>query len=289
VLKIGDFSRLARVTIKTLRFYDATGLFHPALVEPRSGYRFYRADQLPVLQRIRLLRELGCSIAEVRKLTALPVESDDYMQLITALRRRLNVRIARDEHRLRQLDTLLQGRKLTAADHEQPAVTERQIAPISALTVRDRVRSLGEVERLFEATEQRVARQGCRASLSPFLLFHDMEYRDANVDVEVCVPIAPDSVAICQGRVVDGIDRAACLRFAGSYTQAPRCYELMLDWMDGGGRRIAGPIREVYLRFGAHQIGYTLSPPVIADCAAQYQTELQIPMANAPASSHENC
>lgn len=289
MLKIGDFSRLARVTIKTLRFYDAAGLFHPALVEPRSGYRFYRADQLPALRRIRLLRELGCSIAEVRKLTALPIESGEYTHLITALRRRLNVRIARDEHRLRQLDALLPGRKHSAENREQPSVTERQIAPVTALTVRDRVGSLSEVERMFEAAEQRVGRQDCRASLSPFLLFHDLEYRDANVDVEVCVPIAPDSVTTCNGRVVDGIDRAACLRFSGSYDQAPHCCELMLDWMDGGGRRIAGPIREVYLRFGAHQIGYTLSPPVIADRVTEYQTELQIPMANTPASRHGNC
>ena len=64
MLKIGDFSRLAHVSVKTLRFYDEAGLFAPAAVEPRTGYRFYRAAQLPQLQRILLLRELGCTVAE---------------------------------------------------------------------------------------------------------------------------------------------------------------------------------------------------------------------------------
>src|SRR5690349_12643865 len=59
LLRIGPFSRLARVTIKTLRFYDAAGLFRPAWTDPRSGYRFYSTAQLPALRRIRVLRELG--------------------------------------------------------------------------------------------------------------------------------------------------------------------------------------------------------------------------------------
>jgi DNA-binding transcriptional MerR regulator/effector-binding domain-containing protein len=280
VLKIGDFSRLARVTIKTLRFYDNAGLFHPAFVEPRSGYRFYSADQLPELQRIRLLREFGCSLAEVRELTALPSGSPGYARHLAVLRKRLMLRVARDEQRLRQLDALLHLRRTPVSPKGWP-VRERRIAPVSALTARDRVRTLGtHVESMFEATEQQAARHGCRASLSPFLLFHDMEYRETQVDVEVCVPIVPESVTACGGRLVGAVDRAACLRFAGSYDQAPRLYELMLDWMDSAGARIAGAIREAYLRFGANQIGYTLPPRVLATSVTQYQTELQIPIAN---------
>ena len=68
LLKIGPFARLARVTVKTLRFYASAGLFQPIWVDPRSGYRFYCATQLTILRRIRLLRDMGCSIAEIRQL-----------------------------------------------------------------------------------------------------------------------------------------------------------------------------------------------------------------------------
>lgn len=54
MLRIGAFSHLARVTVKTLRHYDDVGLFRPAYVSPTSGYRYYRADQLAALQRVRV-------------------------------------------------------------------------------------------------------------------------------------------------------------------------------------------------------------------------------------------
>src|SRR5690242_9512077 len=106
MLKIGDFSRLARVSVKTLRFYDQAGLFRPAWVEPRNGYRCYRAQQLPELQRIRLLRELGCSIEEIAQLVRLDAAGAAYARQLTQLRRRLMTRLACDEARLRRLDEL---------------------------------------------------------------------------------------------------------------------------------------------------------------------------------------
>src|ERR671931_420449 len=94
LLRIGPFSRLARVTIKTLRFYASAGLFQPAWIDPRTGYRFYSATQLPLLRRIRLFRELGCSVAELRQLIS-STSGDPTMQPHAAvLRRRLMVRVA---------------------------------------------------------------------------------------------------------------------------------------------------------------------------------------------------
>ncbi|HEY7965103.1 MAG TPA: MerR family transcriptional regulator [Steroidobacteraceae bacterium] len=276
MLKIGDFSRLARVSVKTLRFYDQAGLFRPAWVEPRSGYRFYRAQQLRELKRIRLLRELGCSVEETAQLVRLDAAGAACAQQLTQLRRRLMTRLAREEERLRRLDELLHGQTPPVTGS---AVREHALGPVSALTLRDRVPSVERaVQRMFESTERRIARHACRAPASPFLLFHDMEYREREVDVEVCVPIVPEALGACGGRVVPGAPRAACLRFAGSYAQAPRLYEHMLAWMDATGTRIAGPVRETYLRFGAEQRGYTLPPLLLADSVAEYETELQIPV-----------
>ena len=55
MFKIGDFSKLSRVSVKTLRYYDELGLLKPAHVDHFTGYRFYSADQLPQLNRILAL------------------------------------------------------------------------------------------------------------------------------------------------------------------------------------------------------------------------------------------
>ena len=47
MFKIGDFSKISRVPVKTLRYYDELGLLKPVEVDPFSGYRYYAADQLP--------------------------------------------------------------------------------------------------------------------------------------------------------------------------------------------------------------------------------------------------
>jgi effector-binding domain-containing protein len=68
------------------------------------------------------------------------------------------------------------------------------------------------------------------------------------------------------------------VRFVGGYEQAPLLYEDMLAWMDSAGARIAGPIRESYVRFGADQQGYTLPPHLLASDVRKYRTEIQIPI-----------
>lgn len=59
MLKIGEFSALAQVSIRTLRHYDEVGLLKPLHVEAESGYRYYSVSQLPRLHRILALRDLG--------------------------------------------------------------------------------------------------------------------------------------------------------------------------------------------------------------------------------------
>ena len=65
MLKIGEFSRLSQVTVKTLHHYDELGLIKPAHIDPATGYRFYVVEQLPRIHRIMALKELGLSLEQI--------------------------------------------------------------------------------------------------------------------------------------------------------------------------------------------------------------------------------
>jgi len=65
MIRIGDFSKLSRVSIKTLRYYDEMGLLKPIQVDRFTGYRYYEFDQLPQLYRILALKDLGFSLEEI--------------------------------------------------------------------------------------------------------------------------------------------------------------------------------------------------------------------------------
>jgi DNA-binding transcriptional MerR regulator len=65
MFKIGDLSKLSRVSVKTLRYYDEIGLLKPAQVDRFTGYRYYSFDQLPRLNRILALKDLGFSLEQI--------------------------------------------------------------------------------------------------------------------------------------------------------------------------------------------------------------------------------
>ena len=68
MLKIGDFSKLSRISIRMLRHYDELGLLVPKTTDDFTGYRYYAEDQLPVAGRIAALRDMGFGLSAVTEI-----------------------------------------------------------------------------------------------------------------------------------------------------------------------------------------------------------------------------
>ena len=68
MIRIGDFSRLSQVSIKALRYYDEMGLLKPTYVDEDSGYRYYTVAQLPRLNRLLALKDLGFTLEQIAPL-----------------------------------------------------------------------------------------------------------------------------------------------------------------------------------------------------------------------------
>ena len=68
MIRIGDFSKLSRVSAKTLRYYDEMNLLKPVEVDALTGYRLYEYSQLSILHRILALKDLGFSLEEIGRL-----------------------------------------------------------------------------------------------------------------------------------------------------------------------------------------------------------------------------
>ena len=65
MFKIGEFSKLVRVSPRMLRHYEKCGILYPAEIDKFTGYRGYSAGQIPLVQRIITLRDMGFSIEEI--------------------------------------------------------------------------------------------------------------------------------------------------------------------------------------------------------------------------------
>ena len=105
MFRIGEFSKLSRTTIKTLRYYDEIGLLKPEATDPWSGYRLYTTDQLFQLHRIQSLRQAGLSVDETRMILA----GNCADEILRSRRAELHAELARSQDQLSRIEFMLQG------------------------------------------------------------------------------------------------------------------------------------------------------------------------------------
>src|SRR5215470_12231114 len=107
MFRIGDFSKLGQVSIKSLRFYDEVGLLKPTYVDRDTGYRYYSATLLPRLNRILAFKELGFSLEEISRLMEGDLPVDRVREWLQNRRAELARRIEREREQLYEVESWL--------------------------------------------------------------------------------------------------------------------------------------------------------------------------------------
>src|SRR5215813_3184644 len=105
MFRIGDFSRLAQVSVKALRFYDEVGLLKPTYVDRDTGYRYYSSTLLPRLNRILAFKELGLALDEIIHLLEGDLPVDRVRELLQNRRAELERKIEREQAQLAEVES----------------------------------------------------------------------------------------------------------------------------------------------------------------------------------------
>jgi DNA-binding transcriptional MerR regulator len=279
MFRVGDFSKLSRVSVKMLRHYDELGLIKPAWVDPVTDYRYYTAAQLPQLNRVLALKDLGFSLEQIAGVLAEDPSPERFRELLRIKRTEVDLELRRQQARLAAVNARL--RQLEAGPPPAHEVVLRSLPPLAAATLRKVIPTADDMEQLFEDVERHVAGHGARAAAAPLALYHDPEYREQEVDVEVAIPVTrpvPDQGPITC-RELPAVPAAACVVHVGSYTTIEQASSALYLWIEANGYRSGGPSREVYLRFGAAGLEVPLPAAYLAPSADAFVTELQVPVA----------
>jgi DNA-binding transcriptional MerR regulator len=194
VFKIGDFSRIARVSARLLRYYDEIGLLKPGSTERDTGYRYYSASQLPRLNRILVLKELGLSLEEIARVLDSNLSAAELRGMLMVRRsdaqRALSDEMERLRHiesRIAQIDTegeLSVDDVIMRSEPAQRLLSARRVVP-SFLAARELIRELSESLRPLQA-------KGALGRLTA--LAHAQEFELDRIDVEVGFVVAGDLV-----------------------------------------------------------------------------------------------
>src|SRR5262245_56123019 len=105
MFRIGDFSRIARVSARLLRFYDEIGLLRPAHADPQTGYRSYTVAQLGQLNRILVLKDLGFELEQVREILTSSIGPAELRNMLLLRRNDAERKLALEAQRLRHIET----------------------------------------------------------------------------------------------------------------------------------------------------------------------------------------
>ncbi|HLU10219.1 MAG TPA: helix-turn-helix domain-containing protein, partial [Oceanobacillus sp.] len=104
---VGEFSQLAQVSKRLLRYYDEIGLLKPIRIDPTTGYRYYSAEQLPRLNRILALKELGLSLDQIQRLLSDNVSTDEMQGMLLLKKAEIEQQLRSELQRIRNIEARL--------------------------------------------------------------------------------------------------------------------------------------------------------------------------------------
>src|SRR3982750_1709449 len=132
---VGEFSRLAQVSKRLLRYYDEFGLLKPLHTDRFTGYRYYSAEQLPQLNRILVLKDLGLALEQIRDILHNKVSADEIQGMLLLKKAEIEQQLQSEIQRIRNIESRLQSIR-NAETHQPLDVVMKQIPAQPVLSVR---------------------------------------------------------------------------------------------------------------------------------------------------------
>jgi DNA-binding transcriptional MerR regulator len=105
MFRIGEFAQIAQVSSRQLRFYDQLGLLQPARTDSQTGYRYYSVRQLPRLNSILALKELGLSLEQIGPLLNDQVSPAELRGMLMMKRAQVEEALQQEELRIRHIES----------------------------------------------------------------------------------------------------------------------------------------------------------------------------------------
>lgn len=248
-MRIGEFAKLSRVSVKTLRHYDELGLIRPVHVDGQTGYRQYGYDQYPVISRIRALKDLGFSLEEIGRLLSAGMSNAQMRAMFDARANEITQRMNEDADKLARVRAWI-AQSERGNEMSQYEVVVRRVPAMRTASLRNVVPQPANQNTLWNALLTSLKDQNVLPIGPCMTLYHDEEPQERDWDIEVSVPIADDLLETSgvTVRELPAVETMATLVHAAPFLTISDAYSALWQWTTANGYRVFGPPREVVLR-----------------------------------------
>lgn len=270
MFKIGDFSKLNKVSIKALRHYDELGLLKPVKVDDSTGYRYYSAAQLPRLNKILALKDLGFSLNKITEIIDYDQTSEFLSSMLAIRKEELMESIKKDKEKLSRIENLINTiNEEVNYNMLKYDVIIKEVESLKIASIREIISYYDKQGPLWEELVEYLNQNNVKMLQPCILNYHDSGYKESDVDVEVAIHVA--STAPSNGRVIfrdlEGYKEMVCAIHKGSYESIGTTYHVIMKWIEENGYKIIGNNRALFL-----EGGWSVKNP------EEYITEIQIPV-----------
>lgn len=260
MFRIGEFSKIAQVSGRLLRYYDEIGLLKPARIDGETGYRYYSAEQLPRLNRILALKDLGLSLDQIARLLEDDVSAGEIRGMLTMQKVQLEQSLRDDLARLQQVELRL-GQIEQEGHPWTPDVILKPAPATAVLSYRFENVSWEATYPLMDAIFRRNLPSSVASVGLPLFILHSDEMGDEHMDVEMGFQLGsarkrPLTLTATTDsgsqpykltpRMLTAVPLMATLVHKG-WGDGVKSYNLLGQWIEANGYRMAGPSREVML------------------------------------------
>lgn len=250
---VGEFSQLAQVSKRLLRYYDEIGLLKPAHVDKFTHRRYYRAEQLPQLNRILALKDLGLSLDQIQRLLGDKVSTDEMQGMLLLKKAEIEQQLQEELQRIRNIESRLQFIRDAEANKTLDVII-KQIPAQPVLSVRSVFPSIEAAMTIFG---QIVTSLPDRSKYGWFFgVWHSDGLDEDGMDMEMGrimtvnthVPVLLNDVLRLTVHELPAVETMATFVVKGSTENMHVGYSVIGMWAEANSYRFAGAPREIALQ-----------------------------------------
>src|SRR5574344_696587 len=238
--KIGEFSKLNRITVKTLRHYEEIGLLKPNEVDEWTGYRYYDVSQFQNLSTILYLKKLRFSLEEIKTMFEDGIETPSAEAVLEKMR------ACRQEQsffqwQLNELTNL--EKQLHGGQKMNNNVFIKSLPALTVASYRKVIKNYDELSCLCcGVIGQEMQRCGCTCDNTQYCYTfeHDKEHKNTDIDVEYCEAVdKPFTESDClKCKQIAEVKTAVCINHKGRYNNFQQSMAQLITYIENYGYKI---------------------------------------------------
>ncbi len=243
---IGEFSKINRITTKTLRHYDKIDLIKPYRIDDWTGYRYYSAEQLPQIRKILMFRDMGISLPDIKEIIR---HKRNAGLLLRKRADQLTTEIKKDQNRLSKVLGYLT--QIEGEEKMEKEIIIKSLPGVVAASMRRIVPGYDSYFDIVPKMGEYMKQVGAVCSVPEycFTIYHDGEYRESDIDVEICEAVekACKESEKVKFKTFEKVPYAACLMHKGPYSTLRETYNRLFTWISRGEYEVVDKPRESYI------------------------------------------